>query len=537
MESLARDLREMQRIPLQDEHVELIRRHGAARRFKAGELIVDYGDPMAEFFYCEEGEVEVVDPRTDERAVPSTIGPGQYLGEISFLNGGIWTMPMRAAKDSRLIAVPREEMLRLMGRVPELSDIIVTVFAARRRRTLEDGNSAITLIGADEDPKLREIASFASRNKIAVKSYDLDDDEANALLSRAGAAEGTPALILGRDRLIEDPSPEGLARYVGLDLRLDGEDDFDVVIVGAGPAGIAAAVYAGAEGLSALVIEDRVIGGQAGSSSRIENYMGFPTGISGADLCFRGEIQAMRLGTRFVMPRQVMSLSDIGERGYCIGLADGEEVKAKSVIIATGVQYRRLPIDRLEHFEGAGVYYAATDLEARLCQGSEAVIVGGGNSAGQAAMYLSRFASHVHVLVRGDALAESMSAYLSDRLEQDERITVHFRTECTALHGDDLLGAVTLTRRDGGEERIETPALFVMVGAAPKTDWLKDLVELDDKGFVVTGRQEHCGSSYATSCPGIYAVGDVRAGSVKRVASSVGEGSVVIADVWNHVHG
>lgn len=539
MESLARDLREMQRTPLHDDHVAMLREAGSERIYKAGEMVVTIGAPIDEFIFCEEGEMELVDPGTDERLVKPTIGPTQYLGEISFLNGGSWHLPMRAVVDTRCTVVPRDVMLDLMARVPEMSDIIVTVFAARRRRTLEEQNSAITLIGADVDPELRRVASFASRNKIPLRTYDLDSDGAGEAFARAGIEDRRPVLILGRDEVIENPTPRGLARFLGLDLPLAGEDEFDVVIVGGGPAGVAAAVYAGAEGLSALVIEDQVIGGQAGSSSRIENYMGFPTGISGGDLCFRGEIQAMRLGTRFVMPRRVSKLCELGKgrKGYCIVLEDGEEVRAKSVIIATGVQYRRLPLDRLQEFEGQGVYYAATDLEARYCQGSEAVIIGGGNSAGQAAMYLSRSASHVHVLVRGDELAQSMSAYLSSRLEQDPRITIHFQTECKALHGDDSLEAITIRSKSGEERRIETPALFIMVGAAPKTEWLDPSIALDEKGFVLTGQSEHCTSDYATTAPGIYAVGDVRAGSTKRVASAVGEGSVVIAHVWNYVHG
>lgn len=239
------------------------------------------------------------------------------------------------------------------------------------------------------------------------------------------------------------------------------------------------------------------------------------------------------------MPRRVTAVRDLGanRKGFCISLDDGEEVKAKSVIVATGVQYKRLPIEGLAELEGEGVYYSATDMEARTCRNSEAVIIGGGNSAGQAAMFLSRFAQHVHVLVRGTELAQSMSAYLSSRLEQDPRITVHFQTECTALHGESCLEAITMRNKKAGDDSIiETPALFIMVGAAPQVDWLGDCVVLDESGFVITGQFDHCPSFYATSAPGIYAVGDVRAGSVKRVASAVGEGSVVISHVWNYVN-
>ncbi|MCQ8185970.1 FAD-dependent oxidoreductase [Parvularcula maris] len=537
MESLAGDLREMQRTPLADEHVAMLREEGTEKIFEKGEMVVEMGTPMDQFIFCEEGEVELLDPRTGEKAVEATIGPGQYLGEINFLNGGSWHLPMRAAKRTRCTVVPREVMLGLMSRVPEMSDIIVTVFAARRRRTFEDQNSGLTIIGAEVDTELSEVASFVSRNRIPHKMMTLGSDEANAFLEKAGQPQDKPVAIGGADEVLESLKPRDVARYIGLDLPLSKKDSFDVVIVGGGPAGIAAAVYAGAEGLSALVIENQVIGGQAGSSSRIENYMGFPTGISGADLCLRGEIQAMRLGTKFVMPRKVERLTGLSDAdGFCIGLEDGEEVRARAVVIATGVQYRQLPLDRLDEFEGRGIYYAATDLEARFCKGAEAVVIGGGNSAGQAAMYLSRSASHVHVLIRGKELASSMSAYLSRRLEQDPKITLHFETECVGLGGDDRLSRVTLSKPEG-EVEIETPALFVMIGAAPCTDWICEEVALDEKGFVKTGGQDYTPSVYATSVPGIFAVGDVRAGSVKRVASSVGEGSVVISEVWNHLHG
>jgi thioredoxin reductase (NADPH) len=308
----------------------------------------------------------------------------------------------------------------------------------------------------------------------------------------------------------------------------------DLVIVGAGPAGVAAAVYAGAEGLKALVIEDTAIGGQAGTSSRIENYMGFPTGISGADLTFRGQIQAMKFGTCFAMPRRVEGVAPQGEK-FRIRLDDGEEVCARAVLVATGVQYRRLPIERLDEFEGAGVYYAATEMEARFCAETEVVVVGGGNSAGQAAMYLSRVARKVHVVVRGSGLAETMSSYLRDRLEADPRVTIHTGSRIERLEGNGHLEGVMIATPDGSLS-VDCRALFIMIGAAPNTAWLSGLVDLDRNGFVRTGAEIGAQSSFATSCPGIFAVGDVRSGSVKRVASSVGEGSVVVSAIWSHVN-
>jgi thioredoxin reductase (NADPH) len=298
-------------------------------------------------------------------------------------------------------------------------------------------------------------------------------------------------------------------------------------------------VYAGAEGLCALVVEDIAIGGQAGTSSRIENYMGFPTGISGADLVWRGEVQAMKFGTRFSMPKRVVRLEQLGDKSFCASFDGGQHVRARAVVVATGVQYRRLPIERLQRLEGAGIYYAATEIEARYCKGTDAIVIGGGNSAGQAAMFLSRSARCVRVLVRGASLAASMSSYLSSRLDADPGIEIEFGAEVTALHGAEHLEAVTIRDVKTGATRVvETGALFIMVGALPNTEWLSGLVQLDDKGFVITGSGAGTSTSpYATSRPGIFAVGDVRAGSVKRVASSVGEGSVVISKVWEFVRG
>ena len=543
MEALAIDIKQTPRTPLAAEHLEAIREAGEPRSYSAGDLLARPGARMDEFILIEDGEVEVVNALTDERAVPATIGPGQYLGEIAFLNGGTWASTMRAVRDTEATVVPRREMLDLMARVPEMSDIIVTVYAGRRRRIFEEGQSSLTLIGADEDRELRILESFAARNRIPVFRLDLGTPETDAVLKGAGLPQDAPAALFD-GRPLDDPSPRGVARLLGLDLSLANEETFDTVIVGGGPAGIAAAVYAGAEGLTALVIENEVIGGQAGSSSRIENYMGFPTGISGGDLCWRGEIQAMRLGTRFVMPRSVVSVKpDVetpdGEKGvWGLLLDDGECIRARSIVIATGVQYRRLPIDRLEEFEGAGVYYAATDIEARFCRNREAIVVGGGNSAGQAAMFLARAASHVHVLIRRDNLHETMSAYLSSRLEADPKVTIHTYTEIDALHGEETLEAVTLRdNRSDGTRRVDAGGVFVMIGAAPNTDWLDGIVELDDKGFVPTGKSVGGRSNYETSARGVFAVGDVRLGSVKRVASGVGEGSVVISHVWTHVNG
>jgi thioredoxin reductase (NADPH) len=538
VETIGGDLRQMQRTPLAAAHVEALRAAGKIATYPAGTFLARPGAPIDRFVYVEEGEIEVVNPYTGERHFPSTLGPTQFMGEIAFLNGGAWSVPMRAVRDTRVIEVPREAMLTLMSQIPEMSDIIITVFSARRRRQLDDPDASLRLIGEDEDRDVRRIAEFANRNRIPYRSLPLRSPEAEATARSCSIAPAVPAVIFGRDVVLSDPTPDKVARMLGLSLDFREDETFDVLIVGGGPAGVAAGVYAGAEGLCALVVEDVAIGGQAGTSSRIENYMGFPTGISGADLVWRGEVQAMKFGTRFAMPRRVVLLERLEDESFCATFDNGQRVRAKAVVVATGVQYRRLPLDRLTDFEGAGIYYAATEMEARYCKGTEAVIIGGGNSAGQAAMFLSRSARCVRVLVRGSSLAASMSSYLSSRLEADPGITIEYGAEVSALHGADQLEGITIRDAKTGASRVvDTRALFIMVGAAPNTEWLSGLVKLDDKGFVITGSGAGSAASlFATSLPGVFAVGDVRAGSVKRVASSVGEGSVVISKVWEHVN-
>jgi len=537
METIGADLRAMQRTPLHASHVEALRAAGVERTYPAGTIMARPGDPADKFTYVEEGEIEVINPYTDERHLPSSLGPTQFMGEIAFLSGGTVSMAMRAAQDTKVIEVPREAMLSLMAQIPEMSDIVITVFAARRRRQLDERDSTLQLIGEEEDAGVRRVAEFASRNRIPYGSLKLGSPEAAAAAQVCAIAPTQPAVIFGRDTVVTDPTPDKIAHLLGINRDLQHDEAFDVLIVGGGPAGVAAGVYAGAEGLTALVIEDIAIGGQAGTSSRIENYMGFPTGISGGDLVWRGEVQAMKFGTRFALPQRVTALDKLEDGAFCATFDNGQRVRGKAVIVAAGVQYRRLPIPRLAEFEGAGLYYAATEIEARYCKGTQAVIIGGGNSAGQAAMYLSRSAQCVHLVVRGPSLALSMSSYLSSRLEADPAIAIAYNAEVVALHGDAHLEGVTLRDARSGETReIATRALFVMVGAAPNTDWLSGLVALDDKGFVLTGAAAGAASPYATSHPGIFAVGDIRSGSVKRVASAVGEGSVVVSKVWDYVN-
>jgi thioredoxin reductase (NADPH) len=540
MESLAEDLATMVRRPLTPEHVAAIRRIGEERQVAEGAIFLRAGDRNDHFFHVLDGGFQLWDEARDAPLNPNILGPGQFIGEVAFLVGGRTLYTMRAVSPARVIAAPREAMLRLMAAEPEMSDIIVSVFAARRRAMLERAATAITVVGPAEDRRVRAVLAFCARNKLPARLHDPASEAAAEWGAACAFAPGDgPKVIFGSAEVLPDCTPQAVADRLGLSFAPT-DATFDVVIVGGGPAGVSAAVYAGAEGLSALVVEDLAIGGQAGTSSRIENYMGFPTGISGADLCFRGEVQAMKFGTRFAIPHRVTALEPEG-RGWCLTLDNGVRVLARSVVVATGVEYRRMPLDRLEEFEGRGIYYAATETEARWCRETEVVVIGGGNSAGQAAMFLSRVAAHVHVLVRGASLAASMSAYLVERLEKAANVTLHYRSQVTALQGAQSLQSVVIhSAADGQDWVLNARAVFVMVGAAPNTGWLGGRVATDANGFVLTGPEAGEAAAargrYATSCPGIFAVGDVRAGSVKRVASGVGEGSVVISEVWKHLN-
>jgi thioredoxin reductase (NADPH) len=537
METLGQDLETMRRVPLAQAHVDAIRAIGGEKFYPAGTIVMEIGEAMDRFVYILAGEIEVVNPYTGERLLPSALGPTQFMGEIAFLNRGTNYLRMRASIDTRVIEAPRAGVLELMSRIPELSDHLITVFAARRRKQFELGNAAVKVIGADRDSAVQAVERFLSRNRIPFRSFDLDakDEQSVAVCSLIGHE---PAVLLGNGTRLEDPTPRKVAQYLGLDLDICSRRTYDLVIVGGGPAGVAAAVYAGSEGIEALVVEDTAVGGQAGTSSRIENYMGFPTGISGTDLTWRGQVQAMKFGTRFVMPRRVGAMARREDGAYCLTLdandSGGDELCARAVLVATGVQYRRLPLENLEALEGAGIFYSATEMEARFCSKTEAVVIGGGNSAGQAAMFLSRAAAHVHLVVRSGSLTASMSSYLSQRLEADPRVTIHYHAQVTALHGDKWLEGLTLKTGES-ERRIDTRALFIMIGAAPNTDWLSGLASTDAKGFVLTGAAAGQADDYATTAPGIFAVGDVRANSVKRVASAVGEGSVVVSRIWQYL--
>ncbi|MGB5809693.1 MAG: FAD-dependent oxidoreductase, partial [Polyangiales bacterium] len=516
---------------LDPEQLEKLRENGTTRSFENGDVLFDVGQDGYDFVYVEEGSVNIVD-RSDDRTV-IRIEAGNFVGELGMLMGQKTFLAGVVTEDTKAIVVPQATLRVLVSTVPEIGDMVVTAYAARRRLLMEWNEGGLVIVGREDDRSTLRLREFANRNRIPNRYVDRRDQQAiDDLKKICDLPDSGTAAVVGPARVLSEPTRQELAAAMGLDLVAKAETPFDVLVIGAGPAGLAASVYAASEGLRALVVEDTAIGGQAGTSSRIENYLGFPKGVSGGELAYLGEVQAVKFGARITAPRRATKLTP-GDEYHSIELDDGRSVRGRTVVLANGVRYRRLPVDRLAEFEGRGVYYAATELEARFCHDTAAVIVGGGNSAGQAAMFLSRTADTTHVVVRGDGLSSTMSSYLSDRIESDARIKLWTHAEVRCLDGGERLEQVRLRNNETGEETtIDSRALFIMIGAAPNTDWLEGQVALDDKGFVLTGRDANESlDGYATSCPGIFAVGDIRSGSVKRVASAVGEGSVVVSAV------
>lgn len=521
---------------LGEDVVARLRQAGTTRATTVGEVLVELDQDSYDFVFVEEGSVAIVD-RADDRTVTEILA-GDFIGEMGMLMGQRTFYAVVVAAAGQVITVPVEAVRHLIATVPEVGDPIVRAFAARRRLLGRWGEGGLVLVGREDDPPTARLRSFADRNVVPHRFVDRADTGALAELARTCElpSDGT-ALVTGRNMVITSPSTLDLARAVGLDLAADTTGTFDAVIVGAGPAGLAAAVYGASEGLSVLVVEDTALGGQAGTSSRIENYLGFPAGISGGELAGRAFVQAIKFGARVVVPRRATALRTTRD-GFILELDDDTRINARSVVLAGGVQYQRLPIEGLDRFEGRGVAYAATELEARRCRDASVMIIGGGNSAGQAAMFLSRRAARVHLVVRGAGLSSTMSNYLSQRLDGDDRIEIHSSTEVIAVCGRTRLQEVTLRHRDTGQQtELEAEALFVMVGAVPDTAWLEDLIKTDDHGFVLTGSDAATDAApFECSRRGIFVVGDLRAQSVKRVASAVGEGSVVISSVHAHLN-
>jgi thioredoxin reductase (NADPH) len=519
---------------------------GTVRPITRGEVLIEAGDPIVPFFVVTAGEVEIIRPSSLGDTLVAVHGPGKFTGEANMILGRRSLTRARVAESGEVIELTRDQLLGLVQTAADISEILMRAFIYRRLELAAHGIGDVVLVGSVHSAGTLRIKEFLTRNGHPFRYIDLDRDvDVQDLLDRFHvAAADIPVLICRGDVVLRNPSNQQIAECLGFNEGIDQSHARDVVIVGAGPAGLAAAVYGASEGLDVLVIESNSPGGQAGSSSRIENYLGFPTGISGQDLAGRAYAQAQKFGAEILIARGAAELT-CDRKPYGIKIDAGPRVPARTVIIATGAQYRKPSLDNVSQFEGAGVYYSATFMEAQLCGGEEVIVVGGGNSAGQAAVFLAQTAERVHMLVRSSGLADSMSRYLIRRIEEIPAIVLRTRTEIVALEGNGRLERVRWRdHRTGDVTSHDIRHIFLMMGAVPNTAWLAGCVALDAKGFIKTGpdlSQDELAAArwplaraphlLETSLPGVFAVGDVRGGNIKRVASAVGEGSIAVAFV------
>ena len=514
-----------------DEQVMMLSRFGTRRRVSKGTALFSEGDRDCDFFVILDGLVSVwqTDPEPQLMAVH---GPGRFLGDLSLLTGQTLYVTSIAEQDVEVLAVSVERLQEAVVEDPGLGDLILRAFILRRHIHADLG-AGLRIIGSRYSANARLLRDFASRNRIPCRWEDVEEDPEAEVTLRAFdiPPDQTPVVIWKGQTVLRNPSTTELAELLGL-RAAPSRAAYDLVVVGAGPGGLAAAVYAASEGLSTVVLDAFATGGQAATSSQIENYLGFPAGITGAELADRAVVQARKFGAAFSIPGEATSLTQ-ADGYHVVGLAEGDDLIAHAVLVATGVRYRRLDIPGMDRLERSSVYYAATEFEARLCGQDPVTVVGGGNSAGQAACFLARRSPVVNLVIRHDDLGRDMSRYLADRVEQSPRIKVWRHSEVCELIGDDALDEVLLhDLHTDAKQRVATTALFVMIGAAPHTSWLQGEIPLDEKGFVLTGPEADCQDGmFETRRPGVFAVGDVRSGSVKRVASAVGEGSVVVRQV------
>ena len=519
---------------------------GRIRRVEPGEVLVEAGRKNAPIFVVKTGQVEVVQPSGPTEKPVALFKSGQFTGEMSALFGRRILVRVRAKESGEVIEIDREHLMQFLQTDTELSDIFIRAFILRRAELIAQQVGDVVLLGSDHSPGTLRVKEFLRRNEHPYSYVDLDRDTGvqDLLDHFQVTVNDVPVLICRGEVALRNPTNKQIAECLGFNETIDQTRVRDLVIVGAGPAGLAAAVYGASEGLDVLVLETHAPGGQAGSSSRIENYLGFPLGITGLELASRAYAQAEKFEAKMMIAKSARTLL-CERKPYRIEIDDGSRVATNSVVIAVGAQYRKLPLENLSQFEGSGLYYAATPMESALCGSEEVIVVGGGNSAGQAAVFLAETARCVHLVVRSDGLANSMSRYLIRRIELTPTIDLRLQTEITALKGGDHLERVRW--RDRKTDTVETHDIrhvFVMMGAIPNTAWLGGCLALDTKGFIKTGpdlsKEDLVAAHWPllrnpylleTSLPGVFAVGDVRGGSVKRVASAVGEGSIAIAFV------
>jgi thioredoxin reductase (NADPH) len=539
---------------LTPEQIARIEKHGKRRKVQEGEVLIEAGQEEFPLFVVLDGELEVVRPacEMDEEQLVITYHRGSFSGELNMIAGRRPVATVRATKAGEVLELQRDALLAVVQTDVELSEILMRAFILRRVVLLEKGFGDVLILGSEFSPRTLHVREFLARNAHPATYVDLDRDaEAQEILDHFDVSpDDIPLVICRREVVLRDPTNAEIADCLGFNQAIDVDESHvrDVVIVGAGPAGLGAAVYAASEGLDVLMIEANAPGGQAGSSMRIENYLGFPSGITGQELATRAFTQAEKFGAEMIIAKGAVRLR-CDQRPYAVEIDDGTRVSAHTIIIATGAEYRRLPIDNLSRFNGAGVYYFATPMEAQLCKDEKVIIVGAGNSAGQAAVYLADKTGGVIMLVRKGELAESMSRYLVRRIEENPSIEVRTGCQITSVEGDKHLERVRWRSGDGSESVEDIRHLFVMTGAVPATKWLEGCLALDERGFLKTGPDlTHAELDAAqwplaraphlleTSRPRVFAVGDVRGGNIKRVASAVGEGSIAVAFVHQVLH-
>jgi thioredoxin reductase (NADPH) len=527
--------------------LEVLHRYGSPYDVAAGDVLFAEGDESYDLIVVLAGEAQIVEHHGQPaERVLATYGPSRFLGEIGLLTGQRTYLSAVMSSGGRVLRVPVEQVRVVMAQEASLSELILRTFLLRHAILTRLG-SGLTLIGSRFDADTRRLLEVLARNRLSSKWLELEGSpEAETMLRelRVPVAD-LPIVIVPGAPLLRNPSDRALMGALGMSGASGGDQAgaCDLLVVGGGPGGLAAAVYGASEGMATILAEDTAIGGQAGTSSRIENYLGFPAGLSGEELAARAALQAQKFGARFKLAARAVALSSAGGM-HQVTFDDGDTVTAKAVIIATGARYNRLPLDRLAEFEGVGVYYAATQMEAQGCGDGPVAVVGGGNSAGQAALFLTRSCRQVHIIIRGASLASSMSRYLIDEIERNPRITVRPRTQVTALIGDDELDGVELVDADQHKSELAVRGLFVFIGAKPSTDWLAGQLATDSHGFLLAGtsipltsldRPDQAPLFLETSRPGVFCVGDVRSGSVKRCATAIGEGSMAVRLVFERL--
>ena len=524
---------------LDNAQIAALNKFAASKFFPDGEILFKAGESDFKFFVVKTGKVEIVEHSSGKKKTVTVHEEKEFTGDIDLLTGKTSLVTAIAQGDCEVYEISASNLRKILKEIPKLSDTILQGFLSRRKLLERSDFMGLKVVGSKFSRDTFRIRDFLSKNKVPFSWIDLEkDQQVNGFLLQFDISKTeTPIVAFDYNSILKNPSNHELGNALGIKKSLAKNTIHDLAIIGAGPAGLAAAVYGASEGLNTVVLEKTAPGGQAGSSSKIENYMGFPMGLSGTELANRALLQAEKFGAQFSTPAEVVGLEF--ENTYnVIQLASGESVSSQCVLIATGVYYRRLNVEGCAQFEGSGVYYSATAVEAQMCHNSQVVVVGGGNSAGQAAIFLSKFAQKVMILIRGDDLSTKMSQYLTQRIEQTHNIELLTRTEISRMNGDESLSSVELTNHQTEQIRtVEATAVFIFIGAVPRTDWLPAQIEANEKGFVKTGSQLANPDSWAggrqpylleTSCPSVFAAGDVRLDSIKRVASAVGEGSMTV---------